>query len=415
MADDTSTTGPAGQTGHDGASNASATPAGGLSSPTPQQVAPGVSPQIAKILQELKIPERRKPASEGVPTPSAPPTIAKAPVEAHAGATAITQLPPQAPNAPRDTAAAGMQDSGGDGAPAGSPSPVVSLHTMKTDLQDVVREQKMSAVRAASMEADKQSARQTPLQTPAQASGPARTTLLMAFATLILLGVGAAAVLALYTVMHTQSGAQAPASPTLLFAENQLPLPISNRSQSVLKKTLTAMLAQAPSSVGSITQVVPVTVVVDPQTLQQSQRPATLSEFLNGIGAHPLDDLMRALSSDFFFGIHAADVPAPVFVIPVVSYDRAFAGMLAWEGTMDSDLGALFRQVPAVTAGQDGLPAPRQFVDLVVRNYDARALKDDTGAVVLYYSFPTPNLLIIAASPYTFPEVLSRLQAERKL
>jgi len=50
-----------------------------------------------------------------------------------------------------------------------------------------------------------------------------------------------------------------------------------------------------------------------------------------------------------------------------------------------------------------------------MRNYDARALKDDAGQIQLYYSFPTRNILIIAESPYTFAEVLSRLQAERRL
>ena len=48
-------------------------------------------------------------------------------------------------------------------------------------------------------------------------------------------------------------------------------------------------------------------------------------------------------------------------------------------------------------------------------NYDVRALKDDAGEVQLYYSFPTQNILIIAGSPYSFPEILSRLQASRQL
>jgi hypothetical protein len=48
-------------------------------------------------------------------------------------------------------------------------------------------------------------------------------------------------------------------------------------------------------------------------------------------------------------------------------------------------------------------------------NYDVRELKDDSGNVVLYYSFPTPNILVIAESPHSFTEVLSRLQAQREL
>ena len=56
-----------------------------------------------------------------------------------------------------------------------------------------------------------------------------------------------------------------------------------------------------------------------------------------------------------------------------------------------------------------------RYEDLVMRNYDVRALKDDAGEIQLYYSFPTQNILIIAESPYSFPEILSRLQASRQL
>ena len=54
---------------------------------------------------------------------------------------------------------------------------------------------------------------------------------------------------------------------------------------------------------------------------------------------------MQGLGTTFFFGIHAVNGNVPVFVIPVISYDHAFAGMLAWEPTMDQDL------APAYDAG----------------------------------------------------------------
>ena len=144
-------------------------------------------------------------------------------------------------------------------------------------------------------------------------------------------------------------------------------------------------------------------------------RPATLQEFLAALGTRASPDLVRALGSDFFFGIHTVDKNAPVLVIPVVSYEHAFAGMLAWERTMNADLAPVFTAVPDQVAGPGGLPQKRQFNDLVMRNYDVRALKDDAGVIELYYSFPTKELLIIAESPYSFAEVLSRLRAGGKL
>jgi hypothetical protein len=121
------------------------------------------------------------------------------------------------------------------------------------------------------------------------------------------------------------------------------------------------------------------------------------------------------VGSDFFFGLHVVDKNAPVLVIPVTNYDRAFAGMLAWEGTMNGDLSPAFTPVPATVLDSNGIPSQRLFADDVMRNYDVRELKDDSGQVQLYYSFPNPNLLIIAESPYSFPELLSRLQSVRRL
>ena len=89
--------------------------------------------------------------------------------------------------------------------------------------------------------------------------------------------------------------------------------------------------------------------------------------------------------------------------------------MLEWEDMINADLIPAFTSVPDTEAGADGLIKKRQFEDVVMRNYDVRALKDDAGTIQLYYSFPTRNILIIAESPYSFAEVLSRLRAERKL
>ena len=75
----------------------------------------------------------------------------------------------------------------------------------------------------------------------------------------------------------------------------------------------------------------------------------------------------------------------------------------------------MFTPVSTQTSGANGLPAVRSFEDTVMRNYDVRALKDDSGQIQLYYSFPTRNVLIIAESPYSFSEILSRLRADRKL
>jgi hypothetical protein len=295
--------------------------------------------------------------------------------------------------------------------------PVVSLHTMKDDLQEAVRSQQITTVRAAAMAADKRAEEAPKDEKLPEIARPRikrvvnRRMVLLVAMILVFMALGAAALFAAFVVTQKQSSAPAQTT-NILFAEQQTALPMGTQGIAGIKQTLSNMLASQSGGAGSILKITPIILGAS----GQPSRKATLEEFLRSMGAKPPEDFLRAVSSDFFVGIHAADTPSPVFVIPVTSYDHAFAGMLTWEPSLDQDLGALFRQVnPYVTTSASTTPQVRAFQDAVMRNYDVRVLRDDSGGVVLYYSFPTPNILIIASSPYTFPEVLSRLQAERKL
>jgi hypothetical protein len=181
-----------------------------------------------------------------------------------------------------------------------------------------------------------------------------------------------------------------------------------------LKSELAAAGTKPLGSLGSITRLVP-TIMSTSTSGTAQEEPATITQFFTALGITPPQELTDAIGPDFFFGYHVVDTNAPLFVIPVTSYDHAFAGMLAWEPTMDSDLSPIFTSVSMTETATSGVPIARTFSDAVMRNYDVRELTDDSGTVVLYYSFPTPNILVIAESPYSFTEILSRLQAAREL
>jgi hypothetical protein len=344
---------------------------------------------------------------------------------------------------------------------------VVSLHTMKTDLQSAAINKKLTIVRAASMEAQKRAAAGEVPTLATKKPGGFRSSLFLVVTILVLVALGGAALYAVY-YLKVKPVTQGPVGVGILFAEQQLALPIDGQSAANVKQSIERVMSQGGAN-GTIVEIVPTTQGGDSSA---PVRPATTGEFLRALGAHPTDEFVRSLSDQFFFGIHFADSPSPVFVIPVVSYDNAFAGMLAWEKTIDIELGGIFVQLPLYRAsavkaliasttapeatstattfatttatstktGQgtttkvvasttsivapstaanptmNELSPPRTFKDLVMKNYDVRALKDDNDGIVLYYSFPpTQNLLIISASPYSFPEIISRLQAARRL
>lgn len=268
----------------------------------------------------------------------------------------------------------------------------------------------MSVVKAVALEQEKKSRiERDPVPVRAPSRAPA---VIFTIAVFLLLGIGALG--GVYYIAVLQSApTQRVDNASLVFAEQTVPFPLTNDSAQSLRAQL-ALARSSSGTLGSLLHIIPVVTGVDAAG-KETVRAATLSEFFEAIGTNAPENLMRALGDEFFLGIHTVDKNAPILVIKVNSYDRAFDGMLSWEKQMNSYLQPLFTPVPALVMGPDGLQIQRPFTDLVMRNYDVRALKDDDGVIQLYYSFPTRDLLVIAESPYTFTEILSRLQAGRRL
>lgn len=354
-----------------------------------QQGAPASVPireDVAKILQDAKLPERRdveQPHKKQV---------------TQTDINALLQVQPM------------PEEDQGHAAPSAPPpkDAVQSMRTIKQDLQQVVHDQKISIVKAAALEQDKA---KPPVFATTKRSSTAKNVV---FAGLLLLFLGSAALGGVYLVVQGRV-APLPEQPTtsLVFAEQTVSLPLDGQSPTQLKSVLAEARNGSSASLGSITRIAPLSTNFTPEG--EVTRIATLQEFFSALGARPPEELVRALAPDYFFGLHTVDKNAPLLVIPVLSYDRAFAGMLAWEDSINAELAPVFVRVPDLTVGDDGLVQTRAFSDVVMRNYDVRALTDDSGAIALYYSFPTRNILIIAESPYTFTELLSRLQAQRQL
>lgn len=367
---------------------------------TPQN-AVGLTDDIAKILSEVKLPERRN------PNPVAPPAAHEIPTAL--GATVVPAPPATPPTPPVETPAGAALETT-------KKSIVSPVHTLKDDLKEVVSEKKISVVRAVSLEEERRH-KKTDVITEAPQK-PRATSRIGAFlfAILVMLGLGGAALWGVYTVMQERLGENPTTLPTssILFAENAVLLPLHNQSPLDLKRIIAGARQSNTATLGVMTRIIPVVSGTDAEGAIVD-REATLKEFLDALGTHPPEELFRALKTEFFFGLHTLDLNTPILIIPVASYDRAFAGMLAWEATVNGDFAPAFTYLPDQVFTPEGLPEKRRFVDLVMRNYDVRALRDDAGTIRLYYSFPTQRVLVIAESPHSFIEILSRLQAQRSL
>lgn len=368
--------------------------------PTPE-AGGELTADIANILKDVKLPERREAAvSSTLGTPQKTYEVKK--FDTILGA---------------DVHAEEAKERAAANSPVQKQGIVVPIHTLKDDLQHVVHDQKISVVRAASLEEERKhrDTNNADFADNAPKTRASKRVFAIVFSVIILILLGAGALFGVYAVERARSApTNLPSASSILFAENTVPFPMDNQSPNALKQILAQARGSSSGALGSITQIVP-TVSVTAADGTVTPRPATFVEFIRAIGANPPDELLRSLSSDFFFGIHTVDKQAPLIIVPVTSYDHAFAAMLAWEPSINADFAPIFTQLPAQTTDASGLPTLRTFSDVVMRNYDIRALKDDSGMIEMYYSFPTQNFLVIAESPYTFTEVLSRLQALRKL
>ena len=137
--------------------------------------------------------------------------------------------------------------------------------------------------------------------------------------------------------------------------------------------------------------------------------------------------LLRNVTSESTVGIiHAGSETRPFFVFKVSSYERTFAGMLAWEVSMAQDLMTLYPAKNAGSLAPTGTSEPiatstptfaepvrplPTFADAIVANHDVRVLKDTAGQTLMLYGYVTKDLLILARDEAAYENLVSRLSA----
>ena len=128
-------------------------------------------------------------------------------------------------------------------------------------------------------------------------------------------------------------------------------------------------------------------------------------KFLEMLGTRAPGSLIRAFDPLFMFGAFGEST---FLIIKLVSFENAFAGMLAWEENLNQDIGPLF-----ATAELSKNIAPEStFTDVTDKNKDIRMLALGDQPVLLY-SFFDNNMLIITDHIETLRILMDRLTREK--
>ncbi|NBV76881.1 hypothetical protein EBR66_01835 [bacterium] len=338
---------------------------------------PDMKEDIARILKEIQLPERRD-------VKNTPPAVAPTAPRA----VQPQSVPPerQAPPEPLDV-------------------PLVSgMHTLKDDLVHAARVQNITVIKATALEEQKRH-QEKPKDFDKAVARSKVSPALTASSILFVLGV--AALVGVYLAMPQATETTVAVPDSLMFAEQTARFPLNQESSSDTRRLLSSLRNQGVT-LGAMLRIAATT------NSSGEDRLASAEEFIRSLGTQAPESFMRSLQGIPFIGIHSVDQNAPVLVFKVSSYENAFAGMLSWEKTINQDLSPFFTAIPD-TVVKNGVPTVRTFSDEVIKNYDIRALRDDNGKIVMYYSFPSRSILIIAESPFSFTELLTRLRAQREL
>lgn len=292
--------------------------------------------------------------------------------------------------------------------PTPAPAPVLKtpspIHTYSSDFAEHID---TSGGNTFSVLAAQSDAGQTPKsQAKKRSFAP-----LLAGAAMLIIGVGAIA----GAYLFTRSGSIAPAVASV---PSLIPF-----DESVEVKGSGQDLMQAVSDVaqgGSVSGNVVVTYVTL-ATTTGSGIPQPGGELIQRMDLHAPSILLRNIDELSTVGVvRAGSESRPFMILKVNSYERTFAGMLAWEPAMASDLAPFYpayASAPADTSAsttasstpQIQTPAPTTFTDAVVDNYDVRILRDSAGRSLMLYGYRGKDMLIIVRDEAAFTELISRL------
>lgn len=307
---------------------------------------------------------------------------------------------------------------------ASAPAPA-PIHTYKTDFADETKAKGASRISMVAAEQD------APTRAPEVVKRQSRTGVFAVVGGVILVLFGAGAVFLAYRFVT--SGPAIPTEtfiPSLIFADERIAL--SGSGEELRQGLITAGASTLRDGDVALVYMMYSTTTSEGVT---EERVVSGNVLFEALRLPAPNILTRNVEPESTLGtIHAGGEIRPFFILKVASYERTFAGMLSWEGTMERDLRELYpvhpepvvapppstgtstvTSTPATTTPALPEPAlPRlSFVDEVVENHDVRVLRDGLGRTVMLYGYRDKETLIIARSEVAFSELLERLASSR--
>ncbi|MFM2415214.1 MAG: hypothetical protein RI911_907 [Candidatus Parcubacteria bacterium] len=286
------------------------------------------------------------------------------------------------------------------------------IHTLKYDVQDLVKKKKVSMIRAVALENDRSANAQTISRPIAQAQHHSNVGVYILSTLFFFLGAIAIGAVIYAQGMKTEQrqaeSQQLLAQNALLFFEHQKQFDVTDLQSYELKGGLAQIREQLTATLGSITMIQLTERPYDVTSGQYYTRAVDLSGFFKILKPRLPKQLASTLNpSEYMLGVHTSDETSPFLLLVGSSYDTSFAGMLAWEASLAKDLSPFFPNRGATSLSANA----SRFEDLAIDNIDARVLRAPNKKVRVLYAVLEKNVIAITNNIYTLKEIAARLHA----
>lgn len=181
-------------------------------------------------------------------------------------------------------------------------------------------------------------------------------------------------------------------TPSVLLADAQHTLPLTT----IHSELLATLTARKDTDTEQVTEYVftetgePTASLVDATTVMDILAPNAPSSFVRSVRNH------------IIFGSVFTDIREPFIILEAHNFDVAFAGMLAWERMMSTDLAPFFgTAIPESTS---------QFTDALSVNKSIRILYGKNGEDKLMYAFINGSYICITTSTKALSLIIERLR-----
>lgn len=201
--------------------------------------------------------------------------------------------------------------------------------------------------------------------------------------------------------------------PSLVSADKQVVISISNLEPDLIVKKINNAYVDATIAPDNILE------LIFSQNIGSTTVRVGGQAFLDTFNFEMPDTLRRSIKENWMFGINGEEgVKTPFVLLKNDFFQNTYAGMLSWEHSMPEELADLLnyrskalQQDPVSTSSISQFFNIRgSFEDRTIMNRDVREFRNDSGQLLLLYSFIDKDTLIITTSEATLKSVIEKIE-----